>query len=116
MGIENFVETLYLPEEALTLCEGKLRSRSVVGYSVLDDSSVLEAAEILIAINDADNLCSRSDVVERAMFYGWRPTGIETVESASNVKVIYESRQPVPSGWRKMMFKTAKFLLKVSST
>lgn len=115
MGIENFVETLYSPEEALMLCEGKLRGQSEVKRSILSDINVIDAAEILIALDDADNLCSQSDVVERAISYGWSPVGTEAIEKSVTVKAGDEGERTERDGWRSVVFKTAKFLLKVSS-
>ena len=72
MGLESFVRLLYVPEDALRLRQGKLRVQNFAKYT-LKESDVLEAAEILIAINDAYSFSSQAEVVERAMSYDWMP-------------------------------------------
>jgi hypothetical protein len=113
MGIENFIETLYLPEDALDLCQGKLRNRKALEYSLLDDKDVLDAAEILILLNDANNLCSKADVMERAMSYGWEPVNIHSWDT---LPVAQTPKQPDRSArhlWRNILTETAKFLLRM---
>ncbi|BAU09817.1 hypothetical protein LEP3755_02920 [Leptolyngbya sp. NIES-3755] len=76
MGLESFVRVLYTPEDALTLRQGIFRSRKIGRYT-LQESDVVEAAEILIALNDANNFHSQADVIERAMAYDWTPKPID---------------------------------------
>lgn len=88
MGLESFVRSLYVPEDALRLRQGKPRGRKLRNYT-LKESDVLEAAEILIAINDAYNLFSQADVVERAMLYDWMPS-LEQSQSIYNIGLARE--------------------------
>lgn len=111
MGIENFIETLHVPEDALKLCDGKPRSQKVVKYYILNNQDVLDAAEILILLNDANNLCSKADVIERAMSYGWEPVNIHAWETQTVEKKPKAINRSMRYFWKSILIKTAKLLL-----
>jgi hypothetical protein len=78
MGINNY-QNLYEPQDALALCQGKFCLRRGNHDIYVTETNVLEAAEILIAINDAENLTSQAEVIERAMSYKWGPVEVVVV-------------------------------------
>lgn len=80
MGLESFVRVLYTPEDALSLRQGTLRSSKLKNYR-LQEFDVLEAAEILIALDDARYFHSQADVITRAMSYDWLPQLVDETES-----------------------------------
>jgi hypothetical protein len=90
MGLESFVRLLYVPEDALRLRRGKLRVQKLGKYK-LKESDVLEAAEILIAINDAYNLFSQADIIERALSYDWMPR-VEESLNGCEIELSAESK------------------------
>ena len=111
MGLESFARTLYCPEDALRLRQGKLRNQESHRDFVLDDNDVIDAAEILILLNDANNLCSKADLVERAMSYGWAPVN---VQAQSTLSASTKVNHPVRSFWRDLLTGSAKLLLKMA--
>ncbi|HEY9881726.1 MAG TPA: hypothetical protein V6D29_24960 [Leptolyngbyaceae cyanobacterium] len=121
MGIKTFAHTLYAPEDALDLRQGKLRSYNAFGEAILHKRNVLAAAEVLIILNDANNLCSRADVIERALSYGWEPFHVARqcpLLVPSNSKHRPISKQIGRLGrdfWRNLLRRAIKFLLKMVS-
>jgi hypothetical protein len=115
MGIENFIKTLYLPEDALKLCQGKLRDRKALEHPLLNNKDVLDAAEILILLNDANNLCSKADVIERAMSYGREPVNIYSWDTLPVAQTPKQLDRSVRHLWRNILTETAKFLLRIIS-
>jgi hypothetical protein len=111
MGLEGFAHTLYCPEEALKLRQGKLRGHKALEEFIFDEKNVSDAAEILILLDDAHNFYSQADIVERAMSYGWTPVNVPVQKSLLGVT----ENRPVRNFWQSLLIGTAKFLLRIAS-
>jgi tetratricopeptide (TPR) repeat protein len=117
MGLEFFVGLLSIPEDALRLRQGKIRIQKLGEYT-LKESDLIEAAKILITNNDVHNFSSQSDVIERAISYGWMPR-VQKLPSILENKSLIENEENLANR-KKRISMLSKFLqtvkhIKISS-
>ncbi|EAZ88304.1 hypothetical protein [Crocosphaera chwakensis] len=80
---EKFLEQLIEPSDGLKLVRG-LRLDKRITSEMLSEDNVINASEVLIEINESDNLFSQTNLISRALDYGWTP--LEYEEKICEVK------------------------------
>jgi hypothetical protein len=86
MGINHSCQLL-TPEDIFKLRQGKIRSINLPNNFQCNRDTLLQVAELLIILNDADNLTSQADAVERAISYGYLSSNELLGISSRNSKI-----------------------------
>ena len=73
-------------EDSFKLCSGVIRDRRVT-HEMMNNKNILDAAEVLLAVNDANYLTSKADILSRALDYGWTPSNVNPDDTSFEVKV-----------------------------
>ncbi len=84
---------LYCQEDALELCQGVIRHKNI-HYEMINDKNVLDAAEVLLSLGDANNLLSKAALLGRALDYGWTPISGEELREKEEEELIGERIKP----------------------
>ncbi|EAZ88243.1 hypothetical protein [Crocosphaera chwakensis] len=72
----RFLEQLIEPSDGLKLVRG-LRLDKRITPEMLSEDNLINASEVLISINESDNLFSQTNLISRALDFGWTPLEYE---------------------------------------